>query len=57
MPKEIKGKDLDVNINNLYVMRYPQDFMALKFFRNGRNSQNMVLPTIIDVKDPFIFEA
>jgi len=44
-------------MDDLFVLRYPQDFMKLKFFKNGQNSQNLVLPTLLDIKDPFTFEA
>lgn len=48
---------MDFHLNDLFVLRYPDDFMQLKFFRNGKNSQNLVLPTILDLKDPFMFET
>ena len=29
---------MDFHLNDLYVLRYPDDFMQIKFFRNGKNS-------------------
>ena len=57
LPKEINDKDLDYDTNKLYKLKYPDDFQQLKFFKNGKSSQAMVIPIVLDIKDPFSFEA
>ena len=38
-------------------MRYPEDFKQLRQGKNGRNSMMMVLPTFLDIQDPFQVQA
>ena len=38
-------------------MRYPDDFKQLRQRKNGKNSIIMVLPTFLDIQDPFDVSA
>ena len=57
LPREIKGSDLDYMLDGMYTLKYPTDFEPLKFKRNGKESYEMVLPTVLDLQHPFTFSA
>ena len=57
LPREINRSNLDFHIDDLYTLKYPQDFKQLKYKRNGKESYSMALPTILDIKDPFTIDA
>ena len=57
LPREIGSADMDWKMNGLYTLKYPKDFKKIKYASNGKQSMAMILPTIIDLKDPFTFSA
>jgi len=57
LPKEIQDKDLAFTLHGLYVLKYPQDFTELKFQKNGQSSHQLMLPTMLSLKDPFVITS
>ena len=53
LPREITEKDMNFKINGLYILKYPQDFKEIKFKSNAKQSMAMLLPTVLDIQDPF----
>jgi hypothetical protein len=49
--------DLNFTLDGLYTFKYPQDFKAIKFKQNGKQSMALLLPTILDIQDPFSVQA
>ena len=41
----------------MYTLTYPANFEPLKFKRNGKESYEMILPTVLDLQHPFTFSA
>lgn len=48
---------MDYEVNGFFTLKYPEDFMKLKYKPNGKNSKQLLLPTQIDIKDPFTVSA
>ena len=61
LPSVVKSSDLDFSMKGLYKLNYPNDFRQLAFRNNGKRSKNgskqMVMTTMIDTQDPFIFSS
>lgn len=57
LPGEITDSDLDYETNGFFTLKYPEDFMKLKFKPNGKNSKQLMLPTLLSIEDPFTFSA
>ena len=57
LPSDITKNDLDYTLDGLYTFKYPQDFKAIRFKSNGKQSMALMLPTIMDIQDPFSVEA
>ena len=45
LPREIDDKDMDYEANGFFTLKYPEDFMKLKYKPNGKNSKQLLLPT------------